>query len=230
MKAILFDCDGTLADSFGTIVSAMAETFRHHGRSVPAATDVHGVIGLSLEHAIADLLPVPERAEAGVMAGTYRAVFHEMRNDPRHREMLFEGVAEMLADLAGRDDVLLGIVTGKSRRGVAAIVAAHGLDGVFTAVRTADDCPSKPHPAMVLECCGAFGLDPADAVVVGDAVFDMQMARAAGSRGIGVAWGAGSANALEEAGATLVAREVAELRLLLDGFIETGALPQLARA
>jgi phosphoglycolate phosphatase len=121
----------------------------------------------------------------------------------------------MLEDMRRRDDLVLGMVTGKSRRGVRSIVETHGFDGVFMTVRTADDCPSKPHPAMVLECCAETGIEPGETVVIGDTVYDIDMARSAGARAIGVSWGNHDAERLKAAGADRLARTPGELAALL---------------
>ena len=85
--------------------------------------------------------------------------------------------------------MLLGIATGKSRRGLRAVLEGHGLAGRFVTTQTADDHPSKPHPAMLEACLADTGLDPDDAVMVGDTEYDMEMARAAGMPGVAVSWG-----------------------------------------
>ncbi len=95
----------------------------------------------------------------------------------------------------------MGIVTGKSRRGVDAILALHDLASYFQVIKTADSSPSKPHPGMVREAMAELGADPADTVVIGDTSFDMEMARAAGARAIGFSWGYHPRAALVEAGA-----------------------------
>lgn len=124
-----------------------------------------------------------------------------LRSSTRHHEPLYPGAREAIAAIASAPDTLLGIVTGKSRRGVDAILALHGLAPFFSIIRTADDSPSKPHPGMVLEAMAETGADPAATVVIGDTTFDMEMARAAGARAIGVAWGYHPPAALAAAGA-----------------------------
>jgi phosphoglycolate phosphatase len=215
MRAILFDCDGTIADSFGLICEVMRRAFSNHGLPEPGDAATRAIIGLSLEEAMARLHPAGEKGEHSALAERYRAAFREARLDASFRETLFEGMEDLVRRLAARDDVVLGLVTGKSRRGVAAVVETHGLDDVFLAIRTADDCPSKPHPAMVLECCAELGVDPADALVIGDAVFDVAMAKAAGAEAIGVAWGASTPEELLALGAGGVAETVGELERLI---------------
>ncbi|BDA84769.1 hydrolase [Aureimonas sp. SA4125] len=219
MKLVLFDCDGTLADSFGLICEAMRRTFAAHDLPVPEDAATQAIIGLSLDTAILRLYPECAPKMLPLLVAAYRLNFRAAREDAAFRETLFDGIPALLADLGARQDVRLGLVTGKTRRGVDAVVEAHGLDGVFYAIRTADDCPSKPHPAMVLECCKTVGVEPADTLVVGDAVFDMQMALAAAAAGLGVAWGASTPHALSEAGALGVAADVGEMGRLIDFWI-----------
>ncbi len=99
------------------------------------------------------------------MTAHYKAIYGDVRREPGFQEPMFEGIADMIGALRARDSIMIGAVTGKSRRGLELIVDTHGLDGTFIVSRTADDCPSKPHPAMVLECCAATGIAPSDTLV-----------------------------------------------------------------
>ena len=150
-------------------------------------------------------------ARANLMAETYKRHFFALRSAPDFHESLFEGAREAVLLLARQDDILIGMVTGKSRRGVDAVLGHHGLREVFQVIRTADDCPSKPHPAMVLECCAETGIDPKATLVVGDTVFDMAMAVAARAVPIGVCWGYHEQQELTEAGAHRVLKHFDEL-------------------
>lgn len=204
MQLVLFDVDGTLIDSHVVIHECMRRTFAAFDRDAPAPEAVRAIIGLSLDNAIGTLL-----GETGdhipSMSAHYKQNWVLIQKEPRFASAFFPGMRDLLTDLSARDEVVLGIVTGKSRRGIEALVAAHGLHNTFTTVRTADDCPSKPHPAMVLECCAETGIAPAVTTVVGDTGFDMEMARAAGARAIGVGWGYHPREALTEAGAAAIA-------------------------
>lgn len=219
MYLVLFDCDGTLADSFGVICETMRRCFVTAGLPAPDKTATQGIIGLSLDLAIHRLAPTLTRDALPGMVEIYRDEFHRLRAEGSFPERLFPGIEPMLRQLAARDDVLLGMVTGKSQRGVRLVVEAHALEGIFQVVRTADDCPSKPHPAMVLECCREMGVEPRQAIVIGDATFDMQMARAAGAEALGVAWGAQRRDALIAAGAADVAETVPDLVAVLDRWL-----------
>ena len=219
MKAVLFDCDGTIADSAGLICSIMERAFSRYDITPPTPAATRAIIGLSLETAVHTLRPSLDEAMVVQVAEGYRIEYRAERARPDFTEALFPGMAELVRDLARRDEVFVGMVTGKSRRGVASLTADHGISDCFHAVRTADDCPSKPHPAMVLECCGEFGIQPDQAVVVGDTTFDMEMAKAAGALAVGVTWGSHSADLMRRAGADEIVTDVAALIGSLERFL-----------
>ncbi|WP_052161594.1 HAD-IA family hydrolase [Hoeflea sp. BAL378] len=215
MKLALFDCDGTIVDSAGVIHACMELTFDDFGMARPALAHTKSVIGLTLDIAIAQMLGRPLDAEVAAMTARYKQHFLLYRESGASFEPAFDGLLELIAGLAARDDVMLGVVTGKSRRGLDAILAHHGLTDAFVTTRTADDCPSKPHPAMVLECCAEAGIGPERTFVIGDAVYDMQMAVSAGASAIGVSWGYGPVDALRAAGASHVVSHAAEIAALI---------------
>jgi phosphoglycolate phosphatase len=191
LRLVIFDVDGTLVDSQGAIVGAMTAAFSGQGLSVPTRADILGIVGLSLDHAVLRLAPeaAPD-LRAAVVQG-YKDSYHATRQAQGAAvgSPLYPGAAQALAALAGRDDLLLGVATGKSRRGLDELLKAHGLTDIFVTRQVADDHPSKPHPSMVLTCLAETGVEPGDAVMIGDTSYDMQMAGAAGVAAIGVGWG-----------------------------------------
>ncbi|WP_417435978.1 HAD-IA family hydrolase [Hoeflea sp.] len=215
MKLALFDCDGTIVDSAAVIHACMERTFTDFGVERPALERTKSIIGLTLDIAIAQMLDRPVDPEIVAMTARYKEHFMLYRQNGGALEPAYDGLLPLIAALAARDDVILGVVTGKSRRGLDAILAHHGLTKAFFATRTADDCPSKPHPAMVLECCAEAGVDPERTTVIGDAVYDMQMAVSAGARAVGVSWGYGPVEALRAAGAHHVVDHAGEIATLI---------------
>lgn len=201
MKLVLFDCDGTLVDSQHVIVEAMRRAFTRADLIVPPRGDILSIVGLSLVEAMRQLGKDAPDFPAEALAELYRESFRELRAEAGFVEPLFPGIRQVLDLLAAREDVVLGIATGKSQRGVAAVLRHHDLEGRFLTIQTADDAPSKPHPAMVLQAAAATGIAPEQAVLIGDTSFDMVMARAAGARAIGVTWGYHPPQHLVEAGA-----------------------------
>jgi phosphoglycolate phosphatase len=215
MKLVLFDCDGTLVDSGDFIHRCMAESFADAGLTPPQQAETHSIIGLSLPLAIAQLLGREPDEQVDWLTQRYKENFIRLRQAPDFAEPLYDGILPLLTELGERDDLLLGIVTGKSRRGVHAVFERHGIGKHFLVIRTADDCPSKPHPAMVLESCAEMGIEPDRTIVIGDAIYDMQMARSAGALAAGVSWGYHDRQALVEAGAQHILSTPHDLHPLL---------------
>lgn len=220
---ILFDCDGTLTDSHGAIVRAMCSAFESCGLTPPRERQVSAVIGLSLQSAVARLSP-----DAGFnqqIENAYRIAYRADEAALR----LYPGVRETLEQLKQRG-YWMGIVTGKSRPGLLRVLEQFDLSDYFYVLRTADCCPSKPHPAMVQECMAEMGVsDPAQVTLVGDARFDMQMAVAAGVRALGVSFGVEDAGALYEAGAVDVLDEFPALIQYFPNLTD-GRVPDMGKA
>ncbi len=194
-RLVIFDVDGTLIDSQAHILGAMSAAFERIGHPCPAREDVLGIVGLSLPVAVARLAPdMPESAHVDLVEG-YKDAFMALR--AQMHAPLYPGAADLLDQLDADPQIVLGIATGKSRRGMAHIMAAHGWNGRFATVQVADDHPSKPDPSMILACLRETGMAADQVVMVGDTRFDMQMAQAAGVRGLGVSWGYHSAETLD---------------------------------
>ncbi len=159
----------------------MAASVADAGFVPPAVADTYSTIGLSLPLAIARLLGREPDDQVHWLTQRHKENFVTMRQAADFNEPLHEGILPLRAELGGRDDLRSALWTGKSRRGVRSVFERHGIGHYFTVARTADDCPSKPHPAMVLESCAEMGIEPSRTIVIGDAIYDMQMARSAGA-------------------------------------------------
>ena len=214
VRLAVFDCDGTLVDGQAAICDCMEAGFAIAGLPRPDRHDVRRIVGLSLPGAVRLLAPdgTPEQHAAAVDA--YKTAFRQLRIDGRLEEPLFPGIAELLDDLRAAGWAL-AVATGKSDRGLEAVLAAHGIADSFVSLQTADRHPSKPHPAMLEAALFEAAAQPQDAVMIGDTHYDIAMAHAAGVRAIGVAWGYHEVDELREAGAEAVATSVEELGRML---------------
>jgi phosphoglycolate phosphatase len=207
MHLVIFDCDGTLVDSQHMIVASMEDAFALAGLARPRDADVRRVIGLSLVEAVARLLVREERHRAGEIAEAYKTAFRGLREKGEMEEPLYPGVRETILALSARQDVLLAVATGKSRRGVDAVLDREGLADRFVSIQTADDHPSKPDPSMILKAMAETGAEAARTLMIGDTTYDMEMAANAGVMPIGVAWGYHATDDLRRAGADMVIEE-----------------------
>ena len=214
-KLAIFDCDGTLVDSGGTIHRALRSTFDSHGLDCPPRTVTRKVIGLSLDEAFAALVPDGDHA---ALSQTYKDVFFAMRSQGVVEEPLFDGIIAAL-DAFRVDGWKLGVATGKSARGLTHCLAAHNITDHFVTLQTADNHPSKPHPSMVLAAIAEAGSNAAQTVFIGDTAWDMGSARAAACGAIGAGWGYHDESELRDAGAHSVALDPAELVTLSERWI-----------
>lgn len=224
---VIFDCDGTLVDSQHVIVAAMEMAFTGEGLAPPLREEILSIVGLSLPKAIWKLGqlmagPPSEDVVLRIMQG-YKGAFGTLRRDPSHEEPMYPGAHDAVLELAARDDVILGIATGKSRPGVDRLLAREGLQEYFATIQTADDAPSKPHPAMVEQAMAETGVAPETTFMIGDTTFDIEMGRSAGAHAIGVSWGYHPVGDLRQAGAHHVADDYPGLMSLLTKTLESAS-------
>ena len=215
-RLVVFDCDGTLVDGQAAICDTMEQAFARAGLVAPDRHQVRRMVGLSLPYALRELAPDASDDERHAVVEAYKEGYRGLRLSGALREPLYEGIAALIEDLA-REDRLLAVATGKSDRGLHACLDTHGIKHRFVSLQTADRHPSKPHPAMLEAALVEAGVGPAEAVMIGDTSFDMEMAVAAGVRAIGVAWGYHEPRELIEAGACAVAETARQLGELIRG-------------
>ena len=221
MNLIIFDCDGTIVDSQAGIVLSMDHAFRALRMTPPTRAQTLSVVGLSLPEAFSVLAPEAEYETRFELAERYKGAFRELDHDPSDSEILFPDAKAIIEALAQRDDVILGIATGKSRRGVERLLLANGWHGHFTTIQTADDHPSKPHPSMIHQALAETGLAPDASVMIGDTTYDIEMARAANIGAIGVTWGYHPGLDLANAGAHRIIDAYDALPLALEQVFAT---------
>ncbi|HTK35148.1 MAG TPA: HAD-IA family hydrolase [Caulobacteraceae bacterium] len=213
----IFDVDGTLVDSRATINAAISHGFRSIGREPPSYDAARKVVGLSFRDSLFELAPDLTEAEIQRVAEGYRELFWSRHDAPGFVETLYEG-AEVLLRRLRTQGWKISMATGKSRRGVESVLRMHGWADLFDSTHCPDEHPGKPDPGMVLEAMRVLDAAAAETVMIGDTNHDMRMARAAGVRAQGVAWGFQTAAEVAEAGADHVAETWAELDEQLDRF------------
>lgn len=184
-ELLVFDWDGTLIDSAAAIAAALQAAAEDLGLERPSDARARHVIGLGLGDALRYVVPDLPEADYGRLVERYRV--HFLARDAHTGP--FAGVVEGLAALANAGR-LLGIATGKSRRGLERALDQTGLRPYFVASRCADEGYSKPHPGMLQAVMTELGASPETTLMIGDTTHDLAMAANAGVRGVAVCYGA----------------------------------------
>lgn len=210
-KLLIFDWDGTLSDSIGRIVTSMQVAAQRAGRPERDAESVKGIIGLGLPEAILTLYPDMTDVQVGVFRQHYADVYIALDAEP---SPLFAGVMEALEAFRA-EGYHLAVATGKARRGLDRVLKAHGLEAFFDVTKAADETASKPDPLMLNQILDHCKVGPAQALMVGDASFDLLMARNAGIDSVAVGYGAQSMERLLAFEPRLAVHSFPELRAWL---------------
>lgn len=184
-QLLIFDWDGTLIDSAARIVSSFQGGARELGHRVPSDEAVRNIIGLGLAEAIMEVMPELEPHQVDPMAKAYSRHYVEIDQTPTQ---LFHAVEEGLERLRAQG-FRLAVATGKSRLGLNRVLTDTGLAPMFEITRCADETRSKPHPMMLEQILHESGVEANAALMIGDTVYDMDMAANAGVDGLAVTYG-----------------------------------------
>jgi phosphoglycolate phosphatase len=188
---IVWDWDGTLADSTGMITKAVVDAAAQVGLPKLDPKDARNIIGLGLRESIHALFGdiSPEQSQA--LAKQYTANYYAGEQDIP----LFVGAKELITELSRRG-YKLAVATGKGRHGLNLALERTGFGHLFHATRTVDECFSKPHPQMLDELMDILVVRPERTLMIGDSSYDLQMAENAGVQSLAVTFGAQTADKL----------------------------------
>lgn len=217
MRLVVFDLDGTLIDSEALIVGAVRDSFHAVDEAVPSDDAIRAISGITARDAIAILAPTADAARVEVLLESY--ITHYTRRTAQAREPMFEGALAALDRLQAAPETILAVATGKGYPGAVTLLEHHGIIGRFKSIETPTHNRGKPDPQMLQMAMQKAGVSAARTAMVGDTVHDMRMARAAGVKAIGVAWGYHDSADLREAGADIVIRNFPELDAGVDDLI-----------
>ena len=188
---IVWDWDGTLADSTGMITNAIVTAAEQVGLPTLDPHAARDIIGLGLRESIHALYGDIPAEKAQALAQQYTANYYA----GEAAIPLFEGAKDLTAEL-NRRGFKLAVATGKGRRGLNLALQHCGLAQYFHATRTVDECFSKPHPQMIDEIMDFCVVRPERTLMIGDSSYDLQMAENAGVQGVAVTFGAQSRDKL----------------------------------
>ena len=210
-RLLVFDWDGTLADSEQRIVAAAQSAMETLELPARSHEQVRTIIGLAMSEACQMLFPNMTKAREHQFVACYRENF--LRN-AGHAIPLFPGTKAVLQGLA-EQRYRLAVATGKGRRGLDRDIASHGLSALFSTTRCADEAPSKPHPKMLMDIMGELDVSGAETLMIGDTAYDMDMARNAGAAYVAVGSGVHDRQRLLECDPLALLDSVADLPVWL---------------
>ena len=205
---VLFDFDGTLADTIPLIVASYHHTLAASGLPAEDEAEVRSWIGRPLQPVLEERYP----GRGAELTHTYRTW-----NLANHDELIevVAGIGELVDDLHAAG-ARTGVVSSKKAETVRLGLRAVGLEGRIDVVAGQEQTDlHKPHPEPLLYSARRLGAAPRDCVYVGDATVDVEAARAAGMGSVAVTWGAGERALLEAAGPGYVVSDAAALRAVL---------------
>jgi phosphoglycolate phosphatase len=208
MRLILFDFDGTLADTWRDIATALNRALADAGLPPVAPEAVREWIGEGLRRLIERAVPDAERAAARVdsLAVAFGEYYAHCALDTT---ALYPGVADCLSALQGD---ALAILSNKPTRFLHAMAEGLGIGRHFTAIVGGDALAvRKPDPAVVAHVVARSGVRPAAVWMIGDSAVDVATGRAAGARTIGCTWGFRSRAELARAGADAIVGDPREI-------------------
>ncbi len=207
-RTVLFDLDGTLADTIPLIVASYQHAFRHVLGEEVEESRARAWIGRPLLAAL-----VEESPEHGVALDVAYREWNLANTAALIRR--YEGVPELLGALASAG-VTTAVATSKRRETARLALEGVGIDGLIDVAAGLEDTERhKPEPDPLLHAAASLGVEPGDCVYVGDATVDVLSARAAGMAAVAVTWGAGDRDALVAVGPEVVVDTVPDLRAYL---------------
>ena len=173
---VVFDLDGTVIDSTQALLESHKAAWSSVGIESPPKEEILSLTGLPLIKIMKKLGPGYDPV---ALAGVYSEAYVKAA---RH-ERLFEGINELLAQ-----PFRAAVATGKSQRGAERVVKQFGFENRFEVVLGGNSVPNpKPNPDLLHSIMKTTGTK--DIIMIGDTTYDLEMAHAAGVKGIGVSWG-----------------------------------------
>lgn len=215
---LIFDWDGTLADSIGQIVRSMQIAIAELGWEPRSDAQIGTLVGLGLGDGLKRLYPGIGQAQVNELLACFRQQWMALGTGQAEAP-LFEGAEGVLHALHDAGYVLT-VATGKSRKGLdRALVWHRGLRQLFMATRTADETADKPNPLMLSEILAELDIPSARALMVGDTEYDSAMAAAIGMDSVGVATGVHTPSRIRQAGAKAVLESIRDLPGWLESLV-----------
>ncbi len=205
-QLLIFDWDGTLMDSMYRITQSIQAAAEDTGFPIPAASQIRSGIGLGPMESLQHIFPKLTLNDLQLIYEAYKKHYFGSQDET---VTLYPGTLATLQQL--RTDYQFAVATGKSRAGLDLALQAHNLQDLFLTTRTADETSSKPNPQMIEEILTELGVEPVQALMIGDTEYDIQLAENAGIDALVVSYGAASRDRLQQFNPLDIIDDITEL-------------------
>jgi phosphoglycolate phosphatase len=210
-KAVIFDLDGTLVNSLEDLADATNYALKFFGQQTHAVEDFRLMVGEGTRTLISRALNNENQQLIEQVLVKMREKYNEICLD---KSRPYNGIKEVVGELVKRK-FKLAVLTNKDQK-MAQKIVSHFFDGLFQIVKgTIEAEPVKPEPTATLQVLKELGVKPDETILVGDSKIDIQTAKAAGIKSVGVNWGFRGRTELIEAGADAVIEEAGQLLRLV---------------
>lgn len=205
-KLLIFDWDGTIVDSMQLMIKCIYETAGQLHLKIPDEEQMQSCFGMSPKDFIKIMFPeVDEKL--------FYQCFYQYFSDEKLEKLFFVGAVETLNYLKNKG-FRLAIATNKERPRLEAALLKANMSDLFSAMYCGDDGLTKPHPGVIQSLLARLGVSAAEALMIGDTVFDLQMAQSAGVDALAVAYGNSSAEQFRSYNPVAVISDIRELQTL----------------
>ncbi|WP_286232533.1 HAD family hydrolase [Thalassotalea sediminis] len=211
-QLVIFDWDGTLMDSIARIISSVQQLAMSENLALPNEDAIKGIIGLSLDEALTTLFPNADSHDVEQLKRGYKKHYVDLDPTPAP---IYDYAHQLLSGLKNRGK-FLAVATGKAREGLHRVWQEAALCDYFDSSRCGCECTSKPHPDMIEQLLEEFNIAPENAVMIGDSILDMEMAKRAGVDSIGVTHGVHEREKLSLYSPTAIVNSLQEIEELIN--------------
>ena len=214
IRALIFDLDGTLADTIGGIQDGINETMAHYGYPERSYEDIRRAIGNGARLLVRRSMPEPDAADDALVSEVLAYYDDAYSRTYMHTRECYEGMVETVKALHACG-YRLGVLSNKQDTYTKRLVAQLFPDGEFSVVMGQTDLPTKPAPTVPHLIARTLGVEPSECAMIGDSDVDIITAKNAGMVGIGCSWGYRGADMLRACGAHAVIDQPTDLLDLL---------------
>ena len=222
MKAVIFDFDGTIADTLEAIQESVNATMALYGYPSHSLADIRSFINNGARELVRRAMPKQLQIDEALLDRVYADYHREYGKTYLHTKVAYEGIPELIRELHDAG-VRIGVLSNKQHEYVVNLSRQVLFDGSFDAAQgVVPNQPTKPHPYLSELTASRLGATPAECVMVGDSDVDILTAKNAGMTHVGVSWGYRDEETLRQNGASLIAHTPDELKKILNDLIKKG--------